>query len=75
MFAALRPLFVLLPAARACLCLVLLNLLPLLPLLLLTEQVKDRPEVQEKLQRRIASVDVKIITPPRPGRCWALTAH
>lgn len=29
--------------------------------------VKDRPEVQEKLERRIRSVEVKIITPPRPG--------
>lgn len=30
-------------------------------------EVKDRPEVQEKLERRIRSVEVKIITPPRPG--------
>jgi ubiquitin-like domain-containing CTD phosphatase 1 len=29
--------------------------------------VKDRPEVQEKLERRIRSVQVKIITPPRTG--------
>jgi hypothetical protein len=29
--------------------------------------VKDRPEVQEKLERRIRSVEVKIINPPRPG--------
>lgn len=30
-------------------------------------EVKDRPEVQEKLERRIRSVEVKIINPPRPG--------
>jgi hypothetical protein len=30
-------------------------------------QVKDRPEVQEKLQRRIDSTEVKIMNPPRPG--------
>jgi hypothetical protein len=29
--------------------------------------VRDRPEVQEKLERRIRSVEVKIINPPRPG--------
>lgn len=33
-----------------------------------TLQVKDQPEVLEKLQRRIKSVEVKIITPPRPGQ-------
>lgn len=31
-------------------------------------QVKDKPEVQEKLQRRIASTEVKIMHPPRPGK-------
>ncbi|KXZ48009.1 hypothetical protein GPECTOR_31g373 [Gonium pectorale] len=30
--------------------------------------VKDRPEVQEKLARRLKSVEVKIISPPRPGK-------
>ena len=30
-------------------------------------EVKDRPEVQEKLERRIRSVEVKILNPPRPG--------
>mmetsp|Transcript_19420 Transcript_19420/g.54299 ORF Transcript_19420/g.54299 Transcript_19420/m.54299 type:complete len:341 (+) Transcript_19420:134-1156(+) len=30
--------------------------------------VKDQPEVQEKLARRIKSVDVKILNPPRPGK-------
>lgn len=30
--------------------------------------VKDRPEVQEKLARRIKSVEVKILNPPRPGK-------
>jgi hypothetical protein len=33
----------------------------------LLPQVKDKPEVQEKLQRRIASTEVKILNPPRPG--------
>lgn len=31
-------------------------------------EVKDRPEVQEKLDRRIRSVEVKILNPPRPGQ-------
>jgi hypothetical protein len=35
-------------------------------------QVKDKPEVQEKLQRRIASTEVKMLNPPRPG---ALQPH
>jgi len=30
-------------------------------------EVKDRPEVQEKLERRIRSVEVKILNPPRAG--------
>ncbi|KAG2486031.1 hypothetical protein HYH03_015239 [Edaphochlamys debaryana] len=30
--------------------------------------VKDRPEVQEKLARRLKSVEVKILAPPRPGK-------
>ncbi|PNW84301.1 hypothetical protein CHLRE_04g228900v5 [Chlamydomonas reinhardtii] len=30
--------------------------------------VRDRPEVQEKLARRIKSVEVKILAPPRPGK-------
>ncbi|GFR41728.1 hypothetical protein Agub_g2479 [Astrephomene gubernaculifera] len=30
--------------------------------------VKDRPEVQEKLARRLKSVEVKILSPPRPGK-------
>ncbi|GAB4819028.1 hypothetical protein N2152v2_006074 [Parachlorella kessleri] len=30
--------------------------------------VKDQPAVQEKLQRRIASVQVKVLNPPRPGK-------
>eukprot|EP00798_Chlamydomonas_sp_ICE-L_P015941 gene15941-22073_t len=30
--------------------------------------IKDRPEVQEKLARRIASVEVKILNAPRPGK-------
>lgn len=39
--------------------------------------VKDRPEVQEKLERRIRSVEVKIINPPRPGLAAAqrLSTH
>lgn len=32
-----------------------------------TLEVKDRPEVQEKLERRVRSVEVKILNPPRPG--------
>eukprot|EP00882_Tetradesmus_deserticola_P016514 GHRQ01017644.1.p3 GENE.GHRQ01017644.1~~GHRQ01017644.1.p3 ORF type:complete len:149 (+),score=76.05 GHRQ01017644.1:845-1291(+) len=31
-------------------------------------QVKDKPEVQEKLRRRISSTEVKILNPPRPGK-------
>ncbi|KAF8065667.1 ublcp1 [Scenedesmus sp. PABB004] len=31
-------------------------------------QVKDQPEVLEKLQRRIKSTEVKILNPPRPGK-------
>lgn len=31
-------------------------------------QLVDRPEVQEKLQRRISSVEVKVISEPRPGK-------
>mmetsp|Transcript_3118 Transcript_3118/g.7811 ORF Transcript_3118/g.7811 Transcript_3118/m.7811 type:complete len:329 (-) Transcript_3118:143-1129(-) len=31
-------------------------------------EVKDRPEVQEKLARRIRSVEVKVLNPPRPGK-------
>eukprot|EP00879_Flechtneria_rotunda_P025810 GHRR01027457.1.p1 GENE.GHRR01027457.1~~GHRR01027457.1.p1 ORF type:complete len:318 (+),score=104.28 GHRR01027457.1:538-1491(+) len=30
--------------------------------------LKNRPEVQEKLARRIKNVHIKIITPPRPGK-------
>ncbi|KAL6764960.1 HAD-like domain-containing protein [Haematococcus lacustris] len=31
-------------------------------------EVKDQPEVQEKLARRLRSVEVKILNPPRPGK-------
>lgn len=31
-------------------------------------ELRDRPEVQEKLRRRIESVSVKVLNPPRPGR-------
>lgn len=31
-------------------------------------EVRDRPEVMEKLQRRIRSVEVKVLSPPRPGK-------
>ena len=30
--------------------------------------VKDREENQEKLRRRVASVNVKVMNPPRPGK-------
>mmetsp|Transcript_14455 Transcript_14455/g.31326 ORF Transcript_14455/g.31326 Transcript_14455/m.31326 type:complete len:322 (-) Transcript_14455:948-1913(-) len=30
--------------------------------------LKDRPEVQEKLKRRISSVEVKVLNPPREGK-------
>ncbi|KAF5835203.1 hypothetical protein DUNSADRAFT_7746 [Dunaliella salina] len=40
-----------------------------------TLDVKDQPEVQEKLARRIKSVDVKILNPPRPGKkCLVLNS-
>ncbi|PRW57513.1 Ubiquitin-like domain-containing CTD phosphatase [Chlorella sorokiniana] len=31
-------------------------------------ELKDRPEVQEKLARRITSCNVKVLNPPRPGK-------
>jgi ubiquitin-like domain-containing CTD phosphatase 1 len=34
----------------------------------LSVEVKDQPEVQAKLQRRISSVEVKVLNPPRQGK-------
>ena len=32
--------------------------------------VREQPEVIEKLKRRIQSVDVKVLNPPREGKKW-----
>jgi len=35
-----------------------------------TVPVREQPEVLEKLARRIRSVEVKVLNPPREGKKW-----